>query len=154
MGWLNSVEFYVVAGSVAAAVVALSALPSRRGAAVLHLAAGELLPPDDSDNPESPAISAEVDRHGRVVVTRHGLHGITSDGAVSLAINVIGFDVKIEERLTPGSAAGTPIGQTRFTLDFFAPERYHISYNSEDAGLFAAFTLPIRPGIAITRPLR
>lgn len=146
--WYNTVEFYVIAGAVAAAVVAMSALPSRRGAAVLHLEAGELLPADGE--PARPGLEVGVDRHGRVVITRHGLRGIAMDGAVSLAINVTGFDISVEERLTPGNATEMA-ASARFVLDWLGAERYHIKYNGEDAGVFAAFSLPVRPGIKISR---
>lgn len=150
MAWYNTVEFYVIAGAAAAAVVALSALPARRGAAVLHLEAGELLPAAPDADSGKPRLDVEVDKHGHVIITRHGLRGISMDGAVSLAINAIGFDISIEERLTPGTAADCAAA-ARFRLDWLGPERYHIKYNSEDAGLFAAFSLPVRPGIRLSR---
>lgn len=153
MSWFNTVEFYVIAGAVAAAVVALSALPSKRGQAVLHMAAGEL---DDSgaEGEAEPHIDVEVDDNRRVVITRRGLRGIGDNGAVSLAINVIGFDIEIEERLTPGRYALERRDTARFVLDFLGAERYHVRYNSEDAGVFAAFTLPVREGIRISRDLK
>ena len=154
MSWFGTVEFYVIAGTVAAAVIALSALPARRGAAQLHMAAGRLEEPDALDDPERPRLDVEVTPRGTVRITRRGLKGIGSDGAVSLAATVIGFDVKIEERLTPGRTGAQEPGHAVFDLDFFAPERYHISYNSDDAGLFAAFTLAVRPGLRLSRPLR
>lgn len=151
MGWLNSVEFYVIAGTAAAAVVALAAVPRRQGPAVLHLVAGEL---SDSDEEEAtPMLDATVDSRGHVILTRTGLRGLRDDGAVSLAVNVIGFDVQIEERITPGRRGLGRADTVCFDLDFFAPERYHISYNSEDTGAFTAFTLPVREGIRISRPL-
>lgn len=150
MSWFNTVEFYVVAGTVAAAVVALAALPQRRGPAVQHLLAGDLA---DTGNP-APALLAQVDDRGRLLLTRTGLGGIHAAGAVSLAVTVTGFDIKIEERLTPGQADSAPVDTACFTLDFLGAERYHISYNSDDAGLFAAFTITVRPGIHLTRPLR
>ncbi len=149
MAWYNTVEFYIISGAVAAAVVALSALPAKQTPAVLHMAAGEL----SAEDPDAePSLQMEVDRDGRLHITRRGLRGICSDGAVSLAANAIGFDIKIEERLTPGGY-GTPVDTARFTFDFFGPERYHFSYNSEDSGLFAAFTIPIREGLRLTRKL-
>lgn len=149
MSWFNTVEFYVVAGTVAAAVVALAALPQRRGPAVQHLLAGDLA---DTGSPDA-ALLAQIDSRGRLLLTRTGLSGIHVAGAVSLAVTVTGFDIKIEERLTPGPADSATADTACFTLDFLGAERYHISYNSEDSGLFAAFTIPVRPGIRIIRPL-
>lgn len=150
--WYNSIEFYVIAGAIAAGAVAAAAIPQRRGQSVLHMAAGELSRSDDAA-PLPPAIDVEVGNDGIVKIRRTGLTNITDNGAASLAINVIGFDVNIEERLTPGN--GAPGMDTAvFALDFFAPERYHVKYNSEDAGVFAAFTLNATPGIRIHRPLK
>lgn len=150
MAWYNTVEFYVVAGSLAAAVVALSALPSRRGAAVLHMAAGQLTAGSPDDRPE---LEVSVDSRRRLHIVRRGLQGITDAGAASLALNLTGFDAAIEERLTP-ARGGEPCHTAEFIFDCFGPERYHFSYNSETTGLFAAFTLPLREGIRTTRPLR
>ena len=150
--WYNTVEFYVIAGALAAAAVVAASLPQKRGQAVLHMAAGELSESDPTHS-SRPGIDVEVDDDGRVHIRRRGLTNITDSGAASLAINVIGFDVSIEERLTPGS--GAPVVDTaEFVLDFFAPERYHVKYNSEDAGVFAAFTLNVAPGIHISRELK
>lgn len=150
--WYNTVEFYVIAGAVAAAAIVAASVPARRKEAVLHLVAGSL---GEVGAPvEPPAVSVEVDSRGVVHVTRTGLRNVhADDGAVSLAVNVIGFDVNIEERITPG-CAGECVDSVTFDLDFFAPERYHIKYNSEDAGVFAAFTLNASPGIRLRKPLR
>lgn len=153
MSWFNSVEFFVIAGATAAAVVALSALPSRRGVAVLHTVAGDL---SDSraDTPAVPAIDVEVDANRRVIIRRTGIAGVGDTGAASLAVNVIGFDIEIEERLTRGRLPLERRDTAVFTLDFLGAERYHIRYNSEDAGVFAAFTLPVREGIRVRRTLK
>lgn len=148
--WYNSVEFYVIAGSIAASAIVAASLPQRRREAVLHMVAGKL---NDSGSDSEPAIKIHVDDEGKVHIRRVGLNGIGGDGAVSLAINVIGFDVAIEERLTPGRDPQI-FDTADFVLDFFAPERYHVKYNSEDAGVFAAFTLNVAPGIKTDRPLR
>ncbi len=153
MSWFNSVEFFVIAGAAAAAVVALSALPSRRGVAVLHTVGGDL---SDSraDTPAEPAIDVEVDANRRVIIRRTGIAGVGDTGAASLAVNVIGFDIEIEERLTRGRLPLERRDTAVFTLDFLGAERYHIRYNSEDAGVFAAFTLPVREGIRVRRTLK
>lgn len=150
--WYNTVEFYVIAGSLAAAAVVAASLPSRRGQAVLHLAAGQLSGTDEGRLVPA-GIDIEVDDEGRVHIRRTGLTSVTDNGAASLAVNVIGFDVTIEERLTPGNGWPT-VDTAEFTLDFFAPERYHVKYNSEDAGVFAAFTLNAVPGIRLHRDLK
>lgn len=159
--WFTSVEFYVIAATLAAAAVALAALPSRRGAAVLHMAAGEL---GNEGAGADPSLEVWVDDSRRVHIRRHGLPNVTTLGAASLAINVVGFDINIEERLTFANPRRVykltsepdgpkPVDCADFVLDFFAPERYHIKYNSEDAGVMCAFTLPVREGIKLKKPL-
>lgn len=150
MAWYNTVEFYVIAGAAAAAVVALSALPSKRGPATLHMVGGQL---SDSGSAETvtPQIDVEVDDDRRVVITRRGLAGIGDTGAASLAVNVAGFDITIDERLTPGRLPLERCDTARFTLDFLGAERYHIRYNADTQ--MAAFTLPVRPGNRLSRPL-
>lgn len=152
-GFFNSIEFYVIAGVIAAAVVALSAMPGRRGAAVLHMAAGELSDSKTAGEAE-PGIDVRVDDERRVIITRRGIRGVGDTGAASLAVNVRGFDVEIEERLTAGRLPLERRDTAVFVLDFLGAERYHIKYNSEDAGVFAAFSLPVKEGIRISRELK
>ena len=41
-----------------------------------------------------------------------------------------------------------------FILTGFGAERYHIQYRNSHLGLLAAFSLPVRDGVKINRPLR
>lgn len=150
-GIFQTVEFYVIVCVIAAAVVALAALPSKRGEAQLHMAAGELS--EDCGDSNAATLHAICNDDGSVTLRRTGLHGMTASGAVSLAATVIGFDVSIQERLSAGYRNDTPTPTATFRLDFLARERYHITYRSEDTGLFAAFTLSNRPGLHVTKQL-
>lgn len=150
MSFFNTVEFYVIAATVGAAVVALAALPQHKGEARLHLLSGELA--EGSDPDEKPGLKVWVDDSRRVHILRTGLTNVRAwGGACSLAVNVRGFDIDIEERHFDGS--GDEMHQAHFVLDFLAPERYHVKYSSADHGLFAAFSLPVREGIKIEREL-
>ena len=146
---LGSVEFYVYATLVAAAIVAFLARPSSRGEARQHLLAGELSNASNrswsDSNSAQPAISLIVRDDGAVVLFRHGIEGVSSSGAVSLAITVIGFDITIEERIVPGNNLDDPIDTATFVLDFLAPDRYHLKYNSSATSSFVATTLLVRP---------
>lgn len=155
MSWFNTIEFYVIAGALAAGAVAFAALPQRRGNGRQHLIAGEISGSGEAQpQPRQPAIDIEVDDRGRVHITRTGLPQITDTGAASLAINVVGFDVIIQERLTYGSGWPT-IDTARFTLDFLGSERYKIRYNTDqDTGLLTAFTLNVTPGLRLHRDLK
>ncbi|MCM1349323.1 MAG: hypothetical protein NC338_07920 [Firmicutes bacterium] len=149
--FFSSTEFYVMATMAAATVIGLCVKPPSRGPAVERLLAGTLC--DTSCGEATPCIVLTCEEDGTVLLTRTGLQGLTSAGAVSLAATKIGTDITIEERIThtPG---GSPIDSALFTLDIFTPGRYHIRYNSSSLGLFAAFILTVRPGNSVRRPLR
>lgn len=152
MSWFNTIEFYVITGALAAGAIALAALPPRRSAARQYLLAGSLSGTDDPGlQPEQ--LDLSVDNQGRLHILRRGLPNITDGGAASIAVAVNGFDITIEERLTYGRGWPT-VDSAEFVLDFLAPERYHIRYNSDPTGLFTAFALTIRPGIRASKPLR
>lgn len=146
---LGSVEFYVYATVVAAAIVAYLARPSSRGEARQYLLAGELSNVSNrawTDLPTlPPSISIIVRDDGAVVLFRHGVEGVSTSGAVSLAVTVIGYDITIEERIVPGNNLDDPIDTATFVLDFLAPDRYHLKYNSSATSRFATATLLVRP---------
>lgn len=145
------VEFYVISAFVAAAVIAYFCRPADRGPARQILLAGEL---SLTGHPE-PAIELEALDDGSVLLRRYGLRDINETGAVSLAVKVVGFDVRIEERLALGrDPLAPPIDTATFRLDFMGREHYNIFYNSDPAGLFAATTLHNRPGIRLLKPLQ
>ncbi|MDE5569016.1 MAG: hypothetical protein K2J12_11345 [Muribaculaceae bacterium] len=153
----QTVEFYVIVSVVAAAVIAVVSLPERKGEVKLHLIAGELLQQADfeaADGPGNGQLLIEVHAGNFVSIRRTGLDGVTMAGAVSLAVKVSGFDIVIEERVTAGAAS--PFGMATgalFHLDFLAPEWYHIRYESERFSEHAAFTLHVREGIVMRKPL-
>lgn len=157
VGIFQTPEFYVIVSVIAAAIIAASALPDRKRAVVQHLVAGELLSSVDAPDSVGPGhgrLEIEVHEGNFVSLRRYGLEGVTMSGAVSLAIEVSGFDVVIQERVTPGGAS--PFGMADgalFHLDFLAPEWYHIRYESERFNEHTALTLHVRPGIKITKPL-
>ncbi|MDE6453351.1 MAG: hypothetical protein K2L27_04015 [Muribaculaceae bacterium] len=147
-GIFQTVEFYVIMAVVAAAVVALSAMPRRTRQARLLTFEGDLMPGE----PEAaPMLHFRVMRDGRVELRRTGLAGVGDEGAVTLEVEVAGFDVVMNERLRPGR--GPAVGEAVFTMDFFGQEYYHIRYRSESTGLFAAVTLHARPGIFVDKEL-
>lgn len=152
-GFFQTVEFYVILSVIAAVIVALAALPAKRGEARLLFYAGELEPAQPGAEALEPMVYAECREDGAVVLRREGLRGITASGAVSLAVTVIGFDVTIQERLSAGYSNDAAVGSAVFVLDFFAPERYHVAYRSDDAGLFGSFTLANRPGLRVAKRL-
>ena len=89
----QTVEFYVVMVFLAAAVVGLAAMPSRRGSARQQLIAGELL---SGATPSEPGIVAIVNDDGSMTIYRFGLENMCESGAYSLAVTFIGYDVTID----------------------------------------------------------
>ncbi len=146
-----SIEFYVVAVFVAAAIIGLAALPARKGPVRTFLYAGTV-EPDDSGDAE-PSVILRVLDNGRLHITRRALAGVGPDGAFSLAVKVSGFDVTIEERTVEGRVAPVQIMLGEATVDCLALERYHFQYRCEALGRSAAFSLNLRPGNTIARPL-
>lgn len=137
----------------AAFVVALCAKPRGTGPAETGFLTGEL---SDSDgDADGPGVEFLCRDDGAVVITRHGLHGLTAGATVALAVTRIGFDITIKERITPAREPGAaPVDTATFVLDGLGPERYHIKYDSEATSSFAALTLRNIPGLHAARPLR
>lgn len=152
-GFFQSVEFFVMAALSAAVVIAYMSMPGRRGEAVTHTVGGELSAEGGSADASGPELAVEVRDDGAVVLTRHGIGGITLSGSVSLAVTVTGFDVQIEERRTRGFSDDPQAASACFVLDFMAPEWYHIRYAYTDAGEMCAFRLHVRPGIRMRRKI-
>ncbi|MDE6612438.1 MAG: hypothetical protein K2K22_07750 [Muribaculaceae bacterium] len=146
----QTVEFYVIAAFVAAAVVGAAAMPKSRGAVRTFLFGGTLR---HDATPSQAGIVALVNDRGRLEIHRFGLDGVDMSGAYSLAVSVSGFDVTVEERLVPGRGREGAATAAYAELDCFGAERYHFQYRSEAIGASCAFSLNIRPGNRIERLL-
>lgn len=146
----QTVEFYVVTAFIAAAVIAYAAMPSRRGPARQILAAGNLI---FDAAPSDPGIVVLVDDDGTLSLYRFGMEGVGDRGAYSLAVNVVGFDVTIDERLTPGRNNSVMATAAVVKIPGLGAERYHFHFRSEPTGRSAAFSLNLRPGNRIERRL-
>lgn len=149
--FFTSVEFYIILAVIAAAIVAFAAKPGSSGPVQEFLLAGDLSRGSESAHPE---LNIDVQGNGSVRLVRRGVDCITDTGAVSLAVKVKGSDVMIEERLTPGRGILEPSVSAAFLIKFLKPgARYHIKYNSQKTGLFAAFPLHVAPGIKTVKEL-
>ncbi len=146
----QTVEFYVIATVVAAAIIAFITKPNSNSEARQMLLAGNLL---YIDNEKAPSIKMEALDNGNVVLSRYGIAGLSMSGAVSLAITIVGFDISIEERITEGIGDDDVINCAEFMLDYIGNERYHVKYNSEKTGRFVAFTFNNRPGYTVQKIL-
>lgn len=150
----NSVEFYVIISVIAAAIVAVTAIPERKGEIITRFVPGQLLSTAGDLDTSTACIDFEVHQGNIVSLRRRGLQGVTMAGAVSLTVRQSGFDLVIEERITPG--AWSPFGMADsvvFHLDFLAPEWYHIRYESETYDEHASLSLHVREGIRTSKRL-
>ena len=130
--------------TVAACCVGLIVKPGRRGQAETSFAAALTL---DSDNaePETPRVELRCLDNGSLLLRRCGLTGLTDTAVVALAITRIGFDIEIEERVTPGR--GAFIVRASFIIGDLGAERYHIKYNASQSSLFMATSFTLKSGV-------
>lgn len=101
--FFRTVEFYVVATVVAAAVIILSTRPSGSKPVQTRFARATF-EPDSEPSDAEPSLEVSVRDDGMVVFTRHGLGRIREGTVVALAITVKGFDVTLKERITAASS--------------------------------------------------
>lgn len=152
---IGSVEFYVIMLIVAAVILASAIKPSSRGEVQTFLFAGSL--ECNGRIVEEPVVELIVDDRCRLTIVRHGLRGlVASDGAVSIAMTVLGNDIKIEERITTGKSGvdDSSPDVAVFLADQLSPmQRYHLRYNSESLSLSATTFLSCRPGVKIVKTL-
>lgn len=148
--FLTSPQFYVILTVVAAAIVAAVAHPGNTKPVVERLLAGDIAA--DTDSP-GPSVSLRALDSGAIELTRHGVEGVSDDGAVSLAVTVKGSDITIEERIVPGRLRPMEATRADFVIDFLPYGHYHILYNSQPTGQFVAFPFTHRPGMRVTKPL-
>lgn len=147
-----SIELCVVLFMAAAFVVALCARPHGTGPAETGFLTGTL---SLAAAPHEPAVEFLCRDDGAVVITRHGLQGLTEGATVALAVTRTGFDITVKERVAPArEPGGAPVDTATFVLDGLGRERYHIKYDSEATSSFAALTLRNTPGLHAVRPLR
>lgn len=146
----QSVEFYVIATLVAALIAGVALRPAARGEAVTRLL-GATLSHVECDG--EAMVEAIVGDDGSVDIIRRGLPPLSDTGAVSAKVTVTGRDIKVEERIVRGRGEGMPVDTAEFTLDFLAPDRYHLQYVSEPTGMSAAMPLNVLPGYRCRREL-
>lgn len=153
----QSVEFYVIAAVVATAVLAFLGKRPEQGPVVMYLLPGVLSVEDPGVSP--PNIEFECMEDGAVRLRRHGLSGISSSGAVSLAVEKKGFDIRITERVVEGHGPAEDfIDTASFELDFMGRDHYFISYQSamtsSSSPMVASLTLHNRAGIRVKKNLQ
>ncbi len=164
MSFFQSTEFYVILFIAAAAIVAFTAIPRGRGAIREFLLGAQLIADDEpisdamlpSGRIGRPAIEVVCLDDGNVSLIRHGLQGMTTDGAVSAKVEVNGFNITVYERIVAPHRQGNvnvssdsfaePVSTAVFTIDFLASERYYLRYESELSSSSATLAFRNVPG--------
>lgn len=146
----NSTYTYIALLFVAAAFVAYISRPKNRAEAVQRLYAGDLLTDTGHAAEVAPCLRVRCLEAGKVYFERIGVEGLTSSGAVSWAVEIIGKDVVVKERVSPGFINDTPVVAASFTADLIGHEWRHVRWTDEDSGLWCAFSLHVREGIGFT----
>ena len=152
----TSTYTYILLFFVAAAFVAFIGRPRRRGEAVQHLYAGTLLPdfPEGLQNIGTPQIHVKCLEGGKVLIERLNVEGLTSSGAVSLAVTFTGKDIEVKERVSYGYPDDPVLAGASFLIDMTGYEWRHIHWINEESGLWAAFSLHVREGIRFSVELK
>lgn len=144
-------------------MIGIFTIPTSAGPVETEFASGYLaLSSDLNNNPPlssdpTPRIDLECKPDGTVRIIRYGLQ-LDNAAIIALAITRKGFDLAIEERITPDAIAllsseRRPADTAIFYLTGLAHERYHISYNSASTSCFAALSLNNLPDLHTSRPL-
>lgn len=159
MSFFQSTEFYVILFLAAMAIVAFIAIPHTSGPVSEYLigstlSSNVLSPTTLSPPPGAPAISIDCDDSGAVWLRRTGLKGVDATGAVSAKVVVKGFNITVFERIVEGRYGDNPVDTALFELDFLAPERYYLRYESEATNSAATLAFRNTPGYHAQSPLR
>lgn len=145
---------YIALLFVAAAFLAYLSRPRQRGEAIQRLVGGTLLAEDEVAPVAGPCINVRCLGGGMVVFDRLDVDGLTASGAVSLAVEFVGKDVRILERVSAGYGNDTPMAGAEFRIDMRGHEWRHVRWTNEESGLWCAFTLHVREGIRFTVELK
>lgn len=144
MSFFHTTEFYVILFLVAMAIVAFLAKPHTAGPATELLLGASLSASGEEDT--EPGICVDCDDSGNVWLRRTGIEGVDDSGAVSAKIIVKGTNITVYERLTEGRYGDSPVDTALFSLDFLAPERYYLRYESESTNRTATLSFRNIPG--------
>lgn len=150
--FIGSTEFYVIAFVVAMALLALMMHPKERNAAITLLAVGESRPTANSE----PMIEVEADRSGMLRLTRSVVTATSTDGTFAVAVKVSGSDIRITEKYTP--KRGEALQATTYDVTYEIANalhagKYHIRYESDIDGFWAAGWLSVPAVVAKRMPL-
>lgn len=151
LAW-TSTYTYILLFFVAAFFLAYVGRPRGKGEAVKRLFAGSLIGFDKIEAEKlniasDPTIHVHCEGGGKVRFDRLCIEGLTSSGAVSLAVTFKGKDVEIKERVSEGYPSDEKMAGASFIIDMTGHEWRHIQWVNEETGQWCAFGLHVREGI-------
>ncbi|MDD2960548.1 MAG: hypothetical protein PHR45_00490 [Muribaculaceae bacterium] len=128
----TSTEFYIIAFTIAVAITALFFKPTPKDEAATYFFRADMSQSDISERKIE--ISALED--GTLTITHHGLtapYGTES----SIAITIIGNDIKIVEKLLHEYSDDLPLQSATYIIDRLKHHSYHLYFESEYDGTYA-----------------
>ena len=134
--FIGSLEFYAIAFAVAVALIVVMMRPSDKGEAITFSARGVICDADGGTG-----LTLTADSQGRLDWVRHGIRLESDDCQMACSVTVIGSDITITEKRALGTIAEINPHQAdvRFTsMQTLRPGRYHVRYEAEWAGEWAA----------------
>lgn len=137
----SSVEFYVIAITVAILILGFIFKPSTRGRAHSYTYAADIIPLEESDDGNGHTVTAEAGENGSVLICRKG--AVLPDGAQGyFAVEVVGDRLTVTENVSP-SAVGrsTTICDVAVHLSCLKQIKYHLRYEAPASGLWAVGTI-------------
>lgn len=137
----SSVEFYVIAITVAILIIGFIFKPSTRGRAHSYTYAADIMPADQCDGCHGHSVLVEAAEDGTVLLTRKGAE-LPDDAQGYFAIEVVGDSVSVTEKLSSSSTNGlTTTCDVAVRLSCLKPLKFHLRYEAPAAGLWGVGTI-------------
>lgn len=132
----TSVEFYIIAFVVAIAITGFMFHPSKKDEAITYFFKASLFPSQSN----IPSLYIEALEDGNLKITHKGIHA-NEMVSTSIALTIIGSDLRIVEKQTPIASWETPLYDAVYIIDRLKPLRYHLYFDSEITNSYATSSL-------------
>lgn len=145
--FFTTTEFYVIAITIAVAVIALVARPSQRGEAFSYIFTARLIPATS----DTPKLYIEAMDNGKLKILHRGASA-SDNTRISISLTIIGKDIKIVEKPYPEVYdEGAPC-DAEYIVDCLKSDRYHLYFDSPAMGIYAASSLRNTPPFHVELP--
>lgn len=152
--FVGSLEFYVIALAVAAAIVGALMRPANKAKARVSFCRGETLLTEAAEAEST--IAVESDGKGHLLLTHRGVILPSSDCEINCSVTISGEEIKIAERLVvPRTAMPAPqSAAVRFRCPEPPQGRYRLVFESEWSSRWASRHIRLPLPALQTIPLR